>query len=49
MGETALAMALQGDLHCLIAIIGQQAQQQVVAATFAADVDGLRIGTHRLS
>ncbi len=43
MGETALAMALQGDLDCMIANIEQQAQQQAVAATFAAEVEGLRI------
>ena len=43
MGETALAMALQGDLDCLIANAEQQAQQQAVAASFAAEVEGLRI------
>ncbi len=43
MGETALATALQGDLDCRIANTEQQAQQQVVATNFAADVEGLRI------
>ena len=37
-------MALRGNLDCLIAIIRQQAQQQAVAANFAAEVKGLRIG-----